>query len=86
MNTTKKIKFSIRRMNDGNRVVCRSVCFTPIIINVKEKHIDVLLQHGFSKSVNGEEIPAPKYWHNYYLNGKFWGDIDCGMDLAILME
>ena len=78
----KKTKFSVLKMNNGGKVACRSVCFTPKEVTVKNTHLRVLLQHGF----DDKENPAPLHWHRYELNGQFWNDTTCGMDLVIIND
>ena len=86
MEIAKKVNFTVKRMNTGMPIACRSVLFTPIKVIIQEKHLDVLLQHGFNDVVRGKEVQAPTYWHKYNLNGRFWGDITCGMDLVLLAK
>ena len=63
----KKTKFSVIKLQYGEKIACKSRLFTPKEIIVKPTHLLVHLQHG---GFNDKE-PAPLYWHKYELNGQF---------------
>ena len=80
-----KIPFTITDFFAGAKVVCRSICFTPLKVQKEDGYIHVYLQLGFSE-IDDKPKPTQKIWLKYHNNGRLYKDITCGMDLMIELK